>query len=157
MVSKELYYTFTEQVGPSQYSEEYDEEFYDTEDFEWYYTVYEDDIANAFIDMFGDKKETLENNVKSVIQQVMSQDELNEMLEYYDSDTIEQAIEEVKKVIADYNSKLPAAYSYKARKVDAYNLLDYLLADISYYSDKYEDEIKDYFYDAAHQEFLENY
>lgn len=157
MISKEIYYTFTEQVGPSQYSEEYDEEFYDTADFEWYYTVYEDDIANAFIDIFGDKKKSLEQNVKAVIQEVMSQEELDEMLEDYNSVTIEQAIEGAKKAIVEYNSKLPAIYTHKCKKVDAYNLLDYLLGDISYYSDKYEDELKDYFYEDAYQDFRENY
>lgn len=157
MISKEFFYTFTEQAGPSQYSEEYDEEFYDTEDFEWYYTVYEDDIAKAFIDMFGSKESTLEENIKLVIQEVMSQEELDEMLRDYSSSTIEEAIEEAKKEIAEYNLKLPAIYSHKAKKVDAYNLLDCLLGDISYYSDKYEDELKDYFYEDAYEDFRENY
>ena len=157
MISKEFCYTFTEQAGPSQYSEEYDEEFYDTEDFEWYYTVYEDDIAKAFIDMFGNRKGTLEENIKSVIEEVMSQEELDEMLRETHSTTIEEAIEEAKKEIAEYNSKLPAIYSHKCKKVDAYNLLDYLLGDIFYYADNYDDELTDYFYEDAHEDFIENY
>ena len=152
-----LNYTFTEQSGPSYYSEYTDEDFYDTEDFEWDYELDTDQIAKAFIDMFGDKDNTLEQNCIAVAEEVMEEDDKKELLAAYEANTLEEAIEAIKLHIIKYNERMAQqGPKYKQKKIDAANILDQMM-DINYYADNYEDELTDYFYEDAHEDFIENY
>lgn len=152
-----LSYTFTEQSGPSYYSEYTDEDFYDTEDFEWDYELSTDQIAKAFVDMFGDKDNTLEQNCIAVAEEVMEEDDKKELLASYEANTLEEAIEAIKLDIIKYNERMTQqGPKYKQKKIDAANILDQMM-DIYYYADNYEDELTDYFYEDAHEDFIENY
>ena len=152
-----LSYTFTEQSGPSYYSEYTDEDFYDTEDFEWDYELSTDQIAKAFVDMFGDKDNTLEQNCIAVAEEVMEEDDKKELLASYEANTLEEAIEAIKLDIIKYNERMAQqGPKYKQKKIDAANILDQMM-DIYYYADNYEDELTDYFYEDAHEDFIENY
>lgn len=152
-----LSYTFTEQSGPSYYSEYTDEDFYDTEDFEWDYELSTDQIAKAFVDMFGDKDNTLEQNCIAVAEEVMEEDDKKELLASYEANTLEEVIEAIKLDIIKYNERMAQqGPKYKQKKIDAANILDQMM-DIYYYADNYEDELTDYFYEDAHEDFIENY
>lgn len=152
-----LSYTFTEQRGPSYYSEYTDEDFYDTEDFEWDYELSTDQIAKAFVDMFGDKDNTLEQNCIAVAEEVMEEDDKKELLASYEANTLEEAIEAIKLDIIKYNERMAQqGPKYKQKKIDVANILDQMM-DIYYYADNYEDELTDYFYEDAHEDFIENY
>ena len=152
-----LNYTFTEQSGPSYYSEYTDEDFYYTEDFEWDYELDTDQIAEAFIDMFGDKDNTLEQNCIAVAKEVMEEDDKKELLAAYEVNTLEEVIEAIKLDIIKYNERMAQqGPKYKQKKIDAANILDQMM-DIYYYADNYEDELTDYFYEDAHEDFIENY
>lgn len=152
-----LNYTFTEQSGPSYYSEYTDEDFYDTEDFEWDYELSTDQIAKAFVDMFGDKDNTLEQNCIAVAEEVMEEDDKKELLAAYEANTLEEAIEAIKLDIIKYNERMAQqGPKYKQKKIDAANILDKMM-DIYYYADNYEDELTDYFYEDAHEDFIKNY
>lgn len=152
-----LSYIFTEQSGPSYYSEYTDEDFYDTEDFEWDYELSTDQIAKAFVDMFGDKDNTLEQNCIAVAEEVMEEDDKKELLASYEANTLEEAIEAIKLDIIKYNERMAQqGHKYKQKKIDAANILDQMM-DIYYYADNYEDELTDYFYEDAHEDFIENY
>lgn len=145
-MARSFNYTFTEQVGPEQYSEQTDEYFYDTDDFDWDYEPTEEQIANALLEICGKKEHTLEQNVKAVIDELADEHAIKEMLELDNSNTIEEAIEKAKVEVSKVSGK-----------VDTYKLLEYLLGDIWFYTDKCEDELTDYFYEYAREDFLENY
>ena len=151
-----LNYTFTEQSGPSYYSEYTDEDFYDTEDFEWDYELSTDQIAKAFVDMFGDKDNTLEQNCIAVAEEVSNlQSGKCDTTRYINA--LEEAIEAIKLDIIKYNERMAQrGPKYKQKKIDAANILDQMM-DIYYYADNYEDELTDYFYEDAHEDFIENY
>jgi len=150
-------YTFTEQSGPSYYSEYTDEDFYDTEDFEWDYEVDTDQVAEAFVDMFGDKDNTVEQNCIAVAEEVMEEDDKKELLAAYEVNTLEEVVEAIKLDIIKYNKKMEQqGANYKQKKIDAANILDQMM-DIYYYADNYEDDLKDYFYEDAYEDFRENY
>lgn len=150
-------YTFTEQSGPSYYSEYTDEDFYDTADFEWDYEVDTDQVAEAFVDMFGNKDNTLEQNCIAVAEEVMEEDDKKELLAAYEVNTLEEVVEAIKLDIIKYNKKMEQqGANYKQKKIDAANILDQMM-DIYYYADNYEDDLKDYFYEDAYEDFRENY
>lgn len=142
----EFNYTFTEQVSPEEYSEQTDECFYDTDDFDWTYEPTEEQVLNALLEIYGKKENTLEQNVKAVIDELADEGTIREMLRLDNSKTIEEAIEKAKVSL----NEVPM-------KPDACNLLGYLLGDIDFYTEKCEDDLKDYFYEDAHEDFIENY
>ena len=152
-----LNYTFEEQSGPAQYSEYTDEDFYDTEDFDWDYEIDNRQIAEFFLDQFGDKKHSLEENCIAVAKEVMEEDDKKELLSAYKAQNLAEVVEEIKRDIQRYNQKVTEqGYSHKVKKIDGPNILDYMM-DINYYADNYEDELKDYFYEDAHEDFYQNY
>ena len=152
-----LDYTFTEQAGPAYYSEYTDEDFYDIEDFEWEYEIDNRQIAKFFLDQFSDKKHSLEENCIAVAEEVMEEDDKKELLLVYEAQNLAEVVEKIKREIQRYNQRVTErGYSYRVKKIDGPNILDYMM-DICYYADNYEDELKDYFYEDAHEDFIENY
>lgn len=152
-----LNYTFEEQSGPSYYSEQTDEEFYDTQDYDWDYEISDRQIAEFFLAQFGSKENTLEENCKAVAEEVMEEDDKKELLASYSASNLLEVVEEVKKQILRYNLQVTEkGYSNKVKPVDGPTILDYML-DLYHYADSYEDELKDHFYTEAHEDFLENY
>lgn len=152
-----LSYTFTEQAGPAYYSEQTDEEFYDTEDFDWDYEVSELQIAEAFIDIYGRKENTLEENCKLVVQELMTEEDLKQALVDWEAKDLDEAIAAIKANADRYNERMEQDGKPNRWPKDARLLLDGLLGDISYYKDEHEDELTEYFEEEAHEDFRENY
>lgn len=63
-------FTYTRQCGPSQYSEELDEEFYDTEDFEYEVDTEEirEALTNLIFDDYFAKLPSLEGNKDAIAE-----------------------------------------------------------------------------------------
>lgn len=147
-------YIFTEQAGPSYYSEQTDEEFYDTEDYEWEYEVDEEDISEALVSPYIGKY-SLRESCKEAINDLMSDEDIKTSLEELEVNSIDEAFNNLEKEIEDYNQNR----TVRRRKISAYEYLNYFLGDITYYVEeaKMEEDLKDYFYDDAHREFRESY
>jgi hypothetical protein len=145
----ELHYTFTEQTRCVGYSEKYDEYFYDEDDYEYDYTVDEEDIVDAFMAAFGTPNSSLEDNIKSVVENIYTDDLIKDFLDEYKASSIEDAIIEVEKELMD--KKLP---------VNSYNLLDYItgfnVSECVFCDDNLREIVEDYFYDDAYEDFCEN-
>lgn len=152
-----LSYTFTEQAGPAYYSEQTDEEFYDTEDFDWDYEVSELQIAEAFIDLYGKKGNTLEENCKLVVQELMTEEDLKQALVDWEAKDLDEAIASIKANADRYNERMEQDGKPNRWPKDARLLLDGLLGDISYYKDEHEDELTEYFEAEAYEDFRDNY
>ena len=152
-----LSYTFTEQAGPAYYSEQTDEEFYDTEDFDWDYEVSELQIAKAFIDLYGKRGNTLEENCKLVVQELMTEEDLKQALVDWEAKDLDEAIAAIKANADRYNERMEQDGKPTRWPKDARLLLDGLLGDISYYKDEHEDELTEYFEEEAYEDFRNNY
>lgn len=150
-------YTFYEQCGPSQYSEYTDEEFYDEEAFDWDYEVSEASICRAWIEAFGSKNNTLEQNCAAVAKELMSEEEITDTLKQLEVNSIEEAIEEAKNSIEKFNSSDYAKEHNVTKVVNEYTILDYVLGDIGYYVDQDEESLTEYFEEEAHKDFIANY
>ena len=159
MTSHTLNYVITRQTGPSYYSEETDEDFYDTTDYDWDYEVYEDDIADAWIEIYGKKGNSLEDNCKLVVEELISL--AGETLEGYlkeaEVSSLDEAVEQARESIRKFNASEYAKEHGKHKEINAYNLLDELLGDIGYYFDYDEENMLDYFREDAEADFNEIY
>lgn len=147
-----LDYTFTK-IMHQYYLEGSDEWEEDGDDYDWEYEIDEEDIANAFIGIFGKKKEKLEYNIKQVWNELLSDLDREKILKEMEETSFETLLLSAKKYLwtaIDHRTKKP-------KKVNAYTLLDYILGDISYYAEQEEEALKDWFYDKAEQDFYSNY
>ena len=145
----DLHYVFTEQTKCVGYSEELDEVFYDEDEYEYDYNINEEDIVDAFMWIFGTPNASLEDNIKSVIENIYTDDLLKDVYEEYKVSTIEEVIREAKKELT--TDKLP---------INAYNLLDYItgynVGEFVSCDENLRETVEDYFYDDAYDDFCEN-
>ena len=152
-----LNYTFEEQSGPAQYSEYTDEDFYDTEDFDWDYEITEFDIAKCFIDSYGKKDASTEENIVLVAEEIMEPEDKKLLLEETGVTTLKDAVSQVKISLEKYNTQVKArGDDWKVKKITPELILSRMI-DLECYADKHEDELKDYFYEEAHEDFYQNY
>ena len=152
-----LNYTFEEQSGPAQYSEYTDEEFYDTEDFDWDYEITEFEIAKCFVNSYGKKDASIEENAVLVAEEIMEPDDKELLLREAEVTTLKDVVSQIKKSLENYNERVKAkGEDYKVKKITSELILSEMM-DLEHYADEHEDELKDYFYEDAHKDFYENY
>lgn len=151
-----LSYIFTVQSGPTYYSEYMDEEFYDTEDIEWDYDIDELDVARFFIETMADPKLTKEEQAAQVAEEVMEKDDIEDLLTSYGVDNLLDASKAVAKQLEKINKQHELKGNlYKVEPATAERIVSYMM-DIPYYEGKYTDELKEYFYEDAYDDFTNN-
>lgn len=118
-------YVFTKEVGPTYYSEQTDETFCDTEDFDYDYEITQNEVLDGLLDYLAIKDKSATDQVKEIIK------------------ALEIEVEESEIVNALHNY------------TDIYNIIHDLLHNIEDYIDEEMEEfLKDYYYQDAYNEFL---
>lgn len=152
-----LSYTFTMQSGPAYYSEQTDEEFYDTEDYDWEYDIDEMDVSKYFIEEFSNKKSTKEEQAAKAAEEIIEAEDKKDLLQQYEVETLLEVAKQISYDLEQANIKYKQqGLTYKIKPVTAERIL-YNMVDISYYEDKYVDELKEHFYQDALDDFNDNY
>lgn len=144
-------YTFEVQSGPATYDDYHGEVYFDTDEYEWEYEVDEKDIAKALVDMHGDKDDTLEVKVKKVWDELLTEEEQLETLQETEEETFETLVNSAKEFYKDRKD-----WRGRSLTINAYTLLDWVLGDITYYAERVEDDLKEWFYNEAEQDFYDN-